>query len=486
MRVRDIMSSRPIVVGERASDVKRLMEVGHVNHVPVVEGGRLVGIWIATEGGTLLMLGPDQVYETRPGVDATEALEALVEGAEAVLVWDSGVPAGVLTRTDLLSVVRTRGAPRHRPAPSAPGVVRIAGPAASGKTTLLMRTLGLLARIDVAIIQGNAQAPGEVAALAGRPRPRRARRPQARRAPAGGGQARRRAADPGGGPRRSRTTRWATSARTCASRSCRRRSWTRSRAERLEGVEALVATRADECRGDGRRGRAARPAQELSRTPHVRRRRRPRRPRARRVVAVAREPGLPAARLTAAGRASARDRIEAPVAARAARARARHRAAGRPGRRRRSRAGGLGRGRRRGVGALRRRGPRRPDLVGRPRPRRQARGGGPHRLAGDRGGARARRVPRGGDHRPDARGRERSGGGGRPPGAPRAVGAAGAGPRLRRAPPRRHHRARAGGRDRARATSSWCGAARSCRSTATSRTPRPCSTRRRSPASPSP
>lgn len=167
MRVRDIMSSRPIVVGERSSDVKRLMEVGHVNHVPVVEGGHLVGIWIATEGGTLLMLGPDQVYETRAGVDATEALEALVEGAEAVLVWDAGVPAGVLTRSDLLSVVRDAcrlGIGRRHPRPV---VVRIAGPAASGKTTLIMRTLGLLGRLDVAIIQGNAQAPGEVAALAG-------------------------------------------------------------------------------------------------------------------------------------------------------------------------------------------------------------------------------------------------------------------------------------------------------------------------------
>ena len=167
MRVRDIMSSRPIVVGERATDVKRLMEVGHVHHVPVIEGGRLVGIWITTEGGTLLMLGPDQVYETRPGVDATEALDALVEGAEAVLVWDSGLPAGVLTRSDLLSLVRTavsRGIGRRHPRPA---VIRIAGPAACGKTTLLMRTLALLGRIDVAIIQGNAEAAGEVAALAG-------------------------------------------------------------------------------------------------------------------------------------------------------------------------------------------------------------------------------------------------------------------------------------------------------------------------------
>jgi CBS domain-containing protein len=167
MRVRDIMSSRPIVVGERFGDVKRLMELGHVHHVPVVEGGRLVGVWISTEGGPIVMLGPERVHETGPSVDATEALEALIGGAEAVLVWDSGVPAGVLTRSDLTSVVRTavdRGIGRRHPRPT---VIRIAGPAGSGKTTLLMRTLALLGRIDVAIIQGNAEAPGEVAPLGG-------------------------------------------------------------------------------------------------------------------------------------------------------------------------------------------------------------------------------------------------------------------------------------------------------------------------------
>lgn len=167
MRVRDIMSSRPIVVGEHSADVARLMEVGHVHHLPVVEGGRLVGIWIATEGGPLVMLGPAQVYETSPSVDATDALEALIGGAEAVLVWDSGVPAGMLTRSDLVSVIRTalnRGIGRRHPRPT---VIRIAGPAKSGKTTLLMRTLALLGRIDVGIIQGNAESSSEVATLAG-------------------------------------------------------------------------------------------------------------------------------------------------------------------------------------------------------------------------------------------------------------------------------------------------------------------------------
>ena len=166
MRVRDIMSSRPIVATGGASDVKHLMDIGHVHHVPVVEGGRLVGIWVETEGGSLVMLGPEHVHQTGPGAEAGEILEALVNGAEAVLVWDSGVPAGVLTRADLSALVRTavsRGIGRRHPRPT---VVRIAGPAGSGKTTLLMRSLALLGRIDVAIVQGNAEAAGEVAELA--------------------------------------------------------------------------------------------------------------------------------------------------------------------------------------------------------------------------------------------------------------------------------------------------------------------------------
>ena len=167
MKVSDIMSCRPIVVGERSGDVRRLMEVGHVRHLPVVEGGRLLGIWIATDDGPLVMLGADRVHQMPSTGSATEALDALIGGAEAVLVWDEDAPAGVLTRSDLRAVVRAavdQGIGRRHPRPT---VVRLAGPAGCGKTTLLMRTLALLERVDAAIVQGNAEAAGEVAALAG-------------------------------------------------------------------------------------------------------------------------------------------------------------------------------------------------------------------------------------------------------------------------------------------------------------------------------
>ncbi len=167
MRVGDIMSCRPIVVGERSADVRRLMEVGHVRHLPVVDGGRLVGIWIATDEGPLVMLGPERVHQMPVTAPAADALDALIGGAEAVLVWDEDAPAGVLTRSDLRALVRAavdRGIGRRHPRPA---VVRLAGPAGCGKTTLLMRTLSLLGRVDAAIIQGNAPAAGEVAALAG-------------------------------------------------------------------------------------------------------------------------------------------------------------------------------------------------------------------------------------------------------------------------------------------------------------------------------
>ena len=63
--VAEIMSRRPIVVDERTADLRRLMEVGHVRHLPVVEAGRLTGVWIATDEGPLVMLGPERVHQMR-------------------------------------------------------------------------------------------------------------------------------------------------------------------------------------------------------------------------------------------------------------------------------------------------------------------------------------------------------------------------------------------------------------------------------------
>jgi CBS domain-containing protein len=169
VKIREVMSSRPIMVSnhEPAESLGRLMEVGHVHHLPVVEGGRLIGVWKATEKGPLVLLGPDEVHETRPDADASEAVQALLSDAEVVFVWDSGVPAGILTRSDVLAMVRSalgRGIGRRHPRPV---VVRLAGPAGSGKTTLLVRTLPLLGRIDTVVVQANAVAAGEGGSLAG-------------------------------------------------------------------------------------------------------------------------------------------------------------------------------------------------------------------------------------------------------------------------------------------------------------------------------
>ena len=138
-----------------------------MRHLPVVEAGRLVGVWTATGDGPLLLLGPERVHETHPDVDAAEAMEALLADAEVVFVWDAGVPAGILTRSDVLAMVRAalgRGIGRRHPRPC---VLRLAGPAGAGKTTLIVRTLPLLGRIDTAVVQANAAEAGDAGALAG-------------------------------------------------------------------------------------------------------------------------------------------------------------------------------------------------------------------------------------------------------------------------------------------------------------------------------
>lgn len=169
MKIRDLMSSRPIVVrdDEPPEDLQRLMKAGRVRHLPVVEGDRVIGVWTATEEGPLVLLGPDKVHETHADMDADEAMAALLSDSEVVLVWDAGVPAGVLTRADALSLVRAalaHGMGKRHPRPV---VVRLAGPAGAGKTTLLIRTLPLLGRLDAAIVQANALEAGEPAELGG-------------------------------------------------------------------------------------------------------------------------------------------------------------------------------------------------------------------------------------------------------------------------------------------------------------------------------
>jgi CBS domain-containing protein len=159
MKVEDVMTTRPLCVNpeERPAELSRLMDAARIHHLPLVAEGRLVGMWVATPEGPLVMLGPERVHETTPGADAKEAFAALLEGQEAVLVWDEGErPAGLLTRADAMAILRSaldRGTGQRV---IRPVVLRLVGPAGAGKSTLLLRTVERLRRCDVAVVQANA------------------------------------------------------------------------------------------------------------------------------------------------------------------------------------------------------------------------------------------------------------------------------------------------------------------------------------------
>mgnify|MGYP003419187394 CR=1 FL=1 len=54
MRLQDVMSVEPLTVGSDvpAEVAKALMDEGRVHHLPIVDEGHLVGMWVATDDGT--------------------------------------------------------------------------------------------------------------------------------------------------------------------------------------------------------------------------------------------------------------------------------------------------------------------------------------------------------------------------------------------------------------------------------------------------
>ena len=159
MKAKDVMTRHPILVS--AADRERdglleLMRDADIHHLPVVEDGMLLGVWVATDDGQMLMLGPERVREVSSDADADAGVRALMGDAEVVLVRDAGLPVGVITRSDVLGIVRTaigRGIGRRHPRPT---VIRIAGRNGAGKTTLIMRSLAQLGRFDAVVVQANA------------------------------------------------------------------------------------------------------------------------------------------------------------------------------------------------------------------------------------------------------------------------------------------------------------------------------------------
>jgi CBS domain-containing protein len=169
MKTQDIMTPRPVTVGpdDRPSEVRRLMAAARVHHLPLIDGGRLVGLWMSKEGGPLVMVGPERVHETTPEADAEDTMAALLGGREAAVVWGDGqTPVGVLTRNDALEVLRQAFAQGLGRRYLRPVVLRMIGPAGAGKTTLLARTVEHLDRCEVSVVQANAPAAGDAGAAA--------------------------------------------------------------------------------------------------------------------------------------------------------------------------------------------------------------------------------------------------------------------------------------------------------------------------------
>lgn len=165
MRFDRIMTRRPLVVSPEVphEEVERLVETARVRHLPLMEDDELVGMWLATEDGPVVLLGPEAVHRTAPGADAEEAIAAILGGREAAVAFDDGRPVGLLTRTDVLGIVRgalARGIGVGAPAAM---VVVLTGQAGAGKTTLLMRTIPLLRACEAGVVRADGP-PGTPAA----------------------------------------------------------------------------------------------------------------------------------------------------------------------------------------------------------------------------------------------------------------------------------------------------------------------------------
>lgn len=158
MKVRDVMTAHPVLATARDADrerVRQLMEDAAVHHIPVVDGDELVGVWAQGEDGSVFLLGGDRVIELPADEDAGRAMAALMRDAEVVLVREEGLATGILTRADALAILRTalgRGVGRRHRQPT---VIRVAGSGGTGKTTLIMHTLGHLPALDAVVLQVN-------------------------------------------------------------------------------------------------------------------------------------------------------------------------------------------------------------------------------------------------------------------------------------------------------------------------------------------
>ena len=75
MTFRDVMRRDPLTVTSDASaeTARRLMDDNRIHHLPVVDGDQLAGIWVATESGEVVLLGPERLREASPDAATSSA-----------------------------------------------------------------------------------------------------------------------------------------------------------------------------------------------------------------------------------------------------------------------------------------------------------------------------------------------------------------------------------------------------------------------------
>lgn len=126
-RVRDIMQTKVVTIsaGDRMSTVEDIMTLGHVRHMPVVQGGRLVGVVSERDllRASLSVLSRHRTAERRAFLHVVEIAQvmstppvvigpdATIEEAAAIMaekkigclpVLSGDVLVGMVTETDVL------------------------------------------------------------------------------------------------------------------------------------------------------------------------------------------------------------------------------------------------------------------------------------------------------------------------------------------------------------------------------------------------
>lgn len=155
IHVADLMTVGPVTVTPSTKEraVEEIFDDGRIELLPVVDHGKTAGLWIRADEGKAQWRDASSLGAAGPSDGPEEAIDQLLSGKEAVLVWDEENPVGILTRSDIRRLlIRAVEVGLGRRAERPPLILRFFGSDGAGKTTLLMRTLPLVRHAMTGVI----------------------------------------------------------------------------------------------------------------------------------------------------------------------------------------------------------------------------------------------------------------------------------------------------------------------------------------------